>query len=93
MRYENVAPLEVVKSHLNDIQKMFDSSGEGVDLWRNLNEQERVVLCQFAGVDDRLACHSIKNFNPSELRRLRKGAKRLEKLAARFNQISFLDFR
>lgn len=93
MIYENVAPPEVANNHLNQIKGMFDSSGEGVGLWNELDENDRLTLCHFAGLDESLASHSIKNFNRNELKSLRQGTKRLEKLATRFNSISPLDFR
>jgi len=93
MKYDNVAPPEIANEHLNRIQGMFDSSGEGIDLWRHLAGSERLVLCQFAGVNAELAGQSIKQFSALELHRLRKGVKRLEKLAKHFNSISTLDFR
>lgn len=93
MRYENVAPTEVANHHLNGLKSLFDSSGEGVVFWNELDENDRLTLCHFAGLDDSLASHSIKNFNRNELRSLRESTKRLEKLTTRFNSISPLDFK
>lgn len=93
MRFENVAPTEVANHHLNGLKSLFNSSGEGVVFWNQLEENARVVLCQFAGLDSRRANESINRLTPEELHRLRKSTKRLEQLAVRFNHISVLDFK
>ena len=93
MRFENVADDAVANAHLNKITQMFNSTGEGVQLWNKLDPIERSVLCKFAGLDEHFANDPIQNFHPIELRRLRAGTKRLEKLATRFNHISLLDFK
>lgn len=93
MIFPNVASDEVVNAHLNQIKGLFETSEEGVELWSKLPEQDRITLCQFSDIDTNLATHSIKNFSHVEVKRLRQGTKRLEKLANRFNNISPFDFR
>tara|TARA_R110001583_G_scaffold15059_2_gene62444 strand:+ start:9238 stop:9519 length:282 start_codon:yes stop_codon:yes gene_type:complete len=93
MIFPNVASDEVVNTHLDSINQLFGSTGKGVDFWSGMKESDRIILCQCAGLDETLAGHAIQNFDRAELRRLRAGAKRLERLANRFNNISPFDFR
>lgn len=93
MRFDNVAPVEVASDHINNIINMFESSGEGVAFWGSLSEKTRIALCQFSELDPALATQSIQRFSVRELRRLKNGTRRLEKLTNRFNHISLADFR
>ena len=93
MRFENVAPTEVANQHLSGLKNLFNSSGEGVVFWNKLEEDARIALCIFAGLNSQRANDAINRFSPEELHRLRKGTKRLEQLAVRFNHISVLDFK
>ena len=93
MIFPNVAPVEVANNHIDNIINMFGSTGEGVTYWNSLSEHTRLTLCQFSELDLNLATQSITRFSSRELRRLKQGCERLEKLTHRLNSISLSDFK
>ena len=93
MIFPNVASEDVVNHYLDDINQLFGSTGKGVDFWSGMKITDRIILCQSAGLDETLAEQPIHSLNRKQLRNLRQGAKRLERLAVRFNSISILDFK
>ena len=93
MIFSNVAPQSVADNHIDNIINMFASTGKGVVFWNSLSEHTRLTLCQFSELDLNLATQSITRFSAHELRRLKQGCERLEKLTHRFNNISLSDFK
>ena len=85
MRFENVADDAVANAHLNKITQMFNSTGEGVVFWNKLDPIDAYAFyANSQGLMNNFANDPIQNFHPIELRRLRAGTKRLEKLAVSF---------
>jgi predicted ATP-binding protein involved in virulence len=92
MTVNNAASAEVRQHHMANINAMFNSTGQGENLWDSLTDREREMFCKQGGFQRSTADIPLSKMRPDIRRKLLQTIKDIARASSLFNNLSLCDF-
>jgi len=92
MKFDNKASPEIASKYMSIINSMFDSTGQGENLWNSLTDKHRRFFCKQAGFSSSFAETPLARMRPDTRKQLLQTIHEINRVSSIFKDISFCDF-